>query len=114
MNDAFLVGGGQSMRDLQGVIQSLAQRDGPAAQALTQCLSLKQFGNYVRRAVARANVEYRQNVGMVQGSGGESLLLETAHSVRIKRKRLRQDLDRHFTFETRIAGTIDLAHAART
>ena len=49
---------------------------------------------------------------MVQGSGGEGLLLKTAQPVGVKRKCLRQNLDRHFTFETRITGAIDLAHAA--
>ncbi len=70
MNDPFFVGRGQAMCDLQGVIQSLAYRERSAAQALPQCLSLQQLGDHVRRALARANVEYRQNVGMVQGRGG--------------------------------------------
>ena len=86
---------------------------GAAAQTLPQGLALEQFGDYVGRAFARANIEYRQNIGMVQGSGGESFLLKTAQAVGIERKRLRQDLDRHFTFETRVAGAIDLAHASR-
>ena len=112
MNDPFFVRRGQSMRDLHGIVESLAHRNRSAAQPLAQCLALQQFGDDVRRALARANVEHRQNVGMVQGSGGEGLLLETAQPVGVKRKRLRQDLDRHFALETRIAGAIDLAHAA--
>jgi len=49
---------------------------------------------------------------MVQGSGGQGLLLKTAQPVGVKGKRLRQNFDRHFPFETRVTGTIDLAHAA--
>ena len=113
MNDAFFVRRGQSVRDLQGVVQSLAQRDWSAAQALAQGLALEQFGDYVGRAFARADVEYGQNIGMVQRSGGESFLLKTAQAVGIKRKRLRQNFDRHFAFEARVAGAINLAHASR-
>ena len=112
MNDPFFVRRGQSMRDLHGVVESLAYRNRPTAQSLAHGLAFKQFGDDVRRAFARADVEHGQNVGMVQGSGGEGLLLETAQPVGVKRKRLRQDLDRHFALETRIAGAIDLAHAA--
>src|SRR3981081_1837141 len=49
---------------------------------------------------------------MVQGSGGKSLLLKAAQAVGVRRERWRQNLDRHLTFETRVAGTIDLAHPA--
>ena len=62
----------------------------------------------------RANVEYRKNVGMVQGSGGEGLSLKAAQPVGVTRKRRRQDFDRYFAFETRVAGTVDHAHATRT
>src|ERR1022692_5169976 len=94
MNDPFLVGGGQSMGDLQCVVQSLARRDRSAAQALPQCFSLQQFRNYLGRALVRANIKYRQNVGMVQGRGREGLLLKTAQPFGTKGKGLRQDLDR--------------------
>src|SRR3981081_788840 len=49
---------------------------------------------------------------MVQGSGGKSLLLKAAQAVGVRRECWRQNLDRHLTFETRVAGTIDLAHPA--
>ena len=113
MNDPFFVGGGQPVRDLQGIVQSLADGDRSAAQALSKGLSFEQFGDHVRTTLDRANVEYRQDVGMVQGSGGECLLLKTAEAVGVKGHCLRQNLDRHFTFEARVPGAIDLAHAAR-
>ena len=92
MNDPFFVRRGQSMGDLQGIVHSLARRDRSAAQALAQGLSLKQFGHHVRRALACAKVECCQNVGMVQGSGGQGFLLKTAQPVGVKRKALRQAL----------------------
>ena len=113
MNDSFFMGRGQAMRDLQSIVESLAHGERSAAQTLAQGLALEQFGDDVRRALVRADVEYRQNVGMIQGSGGQSLLLKTAQTVGVQRKRLRQDFDRHFALETRITGAIDLAHAPR-
>src|SRR5208282_4242903 len=68
MNDPFFMSRSQSMRDLQGVVQSLARGNRSAAQPLPQRLALKQFGHDVRRTVARANIKHSQNVGMIQGS----------------------------------------------
>jgi hypothetical protein len=48
---------------------------------------------------------------MIQRSGGQGLLLKTAQPVGVQGKCLRQHFDRHFPFETRVAGAIDLAHA---
>ena len=50
---------------------------------------------------------------MIQSSGGQRLLLKPAHPVRVERKCLRQNLDRHFASKPGIAGAINLAHAAR-
>ena len=41
-----------------------------------------------------------------------ALLFESRHSRRIGRQPLRQDLDGHLAFEPRVAGQVDLAHAA--
>ena len=113
MNDTLFVGSGQSMSDLQGIVQSLAHRDRSAAQPLAQGFSLKQFGYDVGRSLVSADVEYRKNIGMVQGGGGQGLLLKAAQSVGVQRQRLRQDLDRYFALEARVTGAVDLAHAAR-
>jgi len=85
MNDSFFVRRCQSMRDLHGVVQRLAGGNGSATQTLAQRLALQQFGDDVRRTLARANVEHSQNVGMIQGSGGQRLLLKAAHAVGVQR-----------------------------
>ena len=113
MDDSFFVGCSKSTRDLQSVVQRLAHRNRPAAQALAQSFALKQFRNCVRRSFAYADVEYRQNVGMIQGRGGEGLLLKAMQPVGIDRNGLRQDLDGHFPFKPRVTGTINLTHTAR-
>jgi hypothetical protein len=40
------------------------------------------------------------------------LTLEPAYALLITRELLRQNFDRHFTFELRVPRAIDLAHAA--
>src|SRR5271167_1789107 len=112
MNDPFFMSRGQSMRNLQGAVQSLAHRNRPAAQPLPQRLALKQFGHHVRRPVARANIKHSQNVRMIQSSSSQRLLLKTPHPVGVKRKLLRQNLDSHVAPKTRVASAIHLAHAA--
>jgi len=113
MNDSFFVRSRQAVRNLQGIIESLAGGERSDAQAFAHGLALQQFRDDVRRSVARANIEHRQNIGMIQRGGSERLLFKPAHAVGIKRKPLRQNLDRDFTSKARIAGAINLAHTAR-
>ena len=86
MDDAFFVGGGESMRDLQSVVERFAYWNRAAAQALAQGFALEEFGDDVGRAVAGADVEDGQNVGMVQGGGGEGFLFEAAKAVGVERE----------------------------
>ena len=51
---------------------------------------------------------------MVEGAGRARLLLEAPQAVRHRcEKRGRQDLDRDLAAQARVAGAVDLAHAAR-
>ena len=50
---------------------------------------------------------------MIEGSSGARLLLETRHTVRIRRNAGRQQLQRDITLKPRITCAIDLAHTAR-
>ena len=59
-----------------------------------------------------AEVEDNEQIRMVERSSGASLLLEAAQAIGIIRQRLRQDLDGHFAADARIAGAVDLTHAA--
>ena len=61
----------------------------------------------------RSDVEYCQNIRVIQRSRGERLLLEASQPVRVQRKRLRQNLNRHIPFQTRVAGAVHLAHSSR-
>ena len=51
---------------------------------------------------------------MVEGRSRLRFLLKSPQLVRITRDKGRQDLDRDFPPQRRVAGAIDLAHSART
>jgi len=51
-------------------------------------------------------------VRVIQRGEDFRLALEARQPLRIRRKEIRQDLDRDVALEPRVAGPIDLAHAA--
>ena len=86
---------------------------GVIVQTLPQRLALQQFGDHVWRAFIRADVEDRQNVGMVQRRSGQGFLLEAAQPVGVSGKCLRKYFDRDFALKAGVTGAEDLAHPAR-
>ncbi len=113
VDDTFFMRGRQTARNLQTIVERLADRQCPTAQTVAQGLAFKQFGDGVGRAITNADVEDCQNVGMVQRRGSEGFLLEAVQPLRLGGDSLRQNLDRYLPFEARVAGAIDLAHSAR-
>jgi hypothetical protein len=61
----------------------------------------------------RADFVNRQDVGMIQRGGRARFLLEATEAIGIVAERCRQHFNRDFSTEPRIAGAIDLPHAAR-
>ena len=53
-----------------------------------------------------------RNVRVVQAAEDVRLALEPSQPIRISRKRLRQDLQRHLPVQRGVGGLIDLAHPA--
>ncbi len=49
---------------------------------------------------------------MIQRRGGPGFLLEPLQAIAVSRRGRRENLDRDIAPETRVAGAIDLAHAA--
>ena len=58
--------------------ERLAWREGSAGQPGAQRLPFEQFRDDVRRSVMSADVVDRQDVGVVQGSGGARFLLKAS------------------------------------
>jgi uncharacterized membrane protein YidH (DUF202 family) len=108
----MIVSRGKAPRDLDTVLDRLADWQRAAAQALAQGFALEQFGNDVRRTVVRPNVVNRNNVGMVQARRGARLLLETPLAVRVIAKVRGQNLYRDIAAQTRVPGAVHLAHSS--
>ena len=64
--------------------------------------------------VVLANIVQRADVWMIERGHGACFTIEALAQLRIGGERERQHLDRHRTIESRVAGTIDLAHASGT
>jgi len=64
-------------------------------------------------ALFATDVMERADVRMVQRRDGARFAVEAFAELRIRRQRVRQDLDRHRAIEARIARPIHLPHAAR-
>ena len=113
MHDPLLVGRGQALRDLDGVVHGLAGGKRARAQALAQRHAVEQLEHDVGVAFVLARVEDRDEVGVVEGAGGLRLLLEAAEPIGIGRGFRGQHLDRHFPPEPLVARAVDLPHPAR-
>ena len=101
-------------RDLDRDVDRLADRQRRRSRPVAQRLALEQLRDEVRRAVVRADVVERDDVGVGERRDGARLLLEAAQAVRVRRQVAGQDLDRDVAPEARVAGAVDLSHAART
>jgi hypothetical protein len=113
MDNALLMCRSQAMCDLQGIVERLAQCERASAQALAQGFALQQLGDNVGRAFVCADIKNCENVGMIQGGGGESLLLESTQAVSIDRYSRRQYFNGDLAFQAGIARAVDFAHSAR-
>ena len=82
VDDPLAVGGGQTIADLHRVLHGLARRQRPVSQPIGKSLTGQQLEDDVRRAIVRADVEDREDVGMVEGSRCPGLVLEAAELVR--------------------------------
>ena len=102
------------MGDLNPVLHRLAPAERAGAHAVTEGVALKQLRNDVGRPVVVADVVDRDDVGVVQESGGAGLLLETAAAVLIGRELTVEDLEGHLAGEAQVLRAVDLAHAATT
>src|SRR5712691_3728873 len=112
MDEAMIVSGGKAPRDLDTVLDRLADRQRAATKALAQGFALEQFGNDVRRTVVRPNVVNRKNVGMIQTRRGARLLLEAPLAVRVIGKVRGQNLYRDIAAQTGIPGAVHLTHSS--
>src|SRR5262249_34942661 len=112
VNDTLFMGRGQAVRDAEGVLDGFALWRCAVSQALPQGFAFEQLRNDVGRAVLRAHVVDGEDIGVVQGAWRLDVLLETTQPVGVLGEAGRQHLDGHLAANARVAGAVDLAHAA--
>ena len=105
----------ERVRDLFRDRERVVDRDRSAGDALRQVLALDQFHHqrsYVVSALSRTLFEPVDggDVRMIQRGKRLRFTRESRQAVRIVRKRLRQDLDRHVAIQPGIARPVDLPH----
>src|SRR5271165_7078276 len=76
VDDSGVVSGGESTGQFHSKGQYFAEPHRAFTKAITQGLTLQQLGHNVRRPVVLTDVEDRNNVGMIQGSGGRGFLFK--------------------------------------
>jgi len=110
VHDALLVGGHQTLRDLDTAISRLAQRERAIEEPLPQSLPLQQLGDDVGRAIVHADVVNGDDVGMIQRGSRACLLLETPQAVPIVSQGGFQYLEGDFAPQPVVAGAVHFAH----
>jgi hypothetical protein len=83
MNDAVVMCCGQSVGDLDAVIDGFANRERTTLQRVTERFAGEQFRYEVRRAVEDSELVDGEDVGMVECRRGLGFLLEAPETVRI-------------------------------
>ena len=113
MNDAVLVRGIERVGNLPRDRERFSERDRSVCQAVRQRRSLDQLED--ERADRIRLLQAVDVADVRMGERGEHLCLalEAGKSFGIAGEGIRQNLQRHVTLEPRIAGAVDLAHAAR-
>src|SRR5207253_1610501 len=112
MDDAEAVRGIERAGDVGGDAQRVAQRQRPARERVGERLPLQVLHDEVVDAVLMPDVVERADVRMVQPRDRPRLPLETLAQRRARGELRRQDFDGDVAAEARVAGAIDLAHAA--
>ena len=112
MDDSPRMRGGEAVGDPDPVLHRVVRRNHPLRQAFAQGLPFQQLVDDERGTFAHADVEERDDVGMVERRHRPRLQLEPREAVGVTREIRRQDLDRHLAREPRVERPIDLAHPA--
>ena len=113
VHDALLVRGLERLTDLPGDVRGFIERQcATRLQHVGERVAFDELEHEEARLAALLQVVDRGNVLMVERGQRLGFALKPAHSIRIPRELLWQDLDGHVTFELRVAHTVDLTHAA--
>src|SRR5215467_623166 len=91
----------------------LSETHGPVPQTIAQRFAMKQLGDDVRRVVVLADMEDRNDIGVVQRGSSLGFKLKPTQALQIVRPVGRKHLDSYITFQRSIMGSIHLSHSTR-
>src|ERR1700733_2853633 len=113
MDDAFVMRGSQTLRDLRGIFHSASRGQSAIVHFYAEGMSFEKFGDEVGRAVVFADVVDGEDVWMIQRGYGASFLLEATEAVGIFRESFREDFDGYVAAEAGVLCAEYFAHSAR-
>jgi hypothetical protein len=112
MHDALFVRRGKTLGDLGRQFCRFPGREWAAGEVRSKRLARNELSNCVTNALVLPDVEEGHDVRVREGGDGPRFLLEPADALGIRSECGGKYLDRDISPEPRIAGAIDLAHAA--
>ena len=111
MNDSFFVRGGEALCDLYCVLDGFALGQSAVVEDRAKRFTLEEFRDEKWRAVVLADVEYGENIWMVERRDGAGFLFEADEPVAFAREGFRKDFYRDVASEPRVAGAHHFAHS---
>src|SRR5215472_16587488 len=112
MRDAFAVRGSQTACDLYSIVDRIAPRQRSAFYQLAHRMAFEQLRNHIGRAVVKAHLVHRENVGMIQRGRGPRLLSKAPKAIGIIGQERRQYFDGNVSRQAQVSRLINLAHPA--
>src|SRR5712692_2069096 len=98
------------MGDLHSVVNHLPDGQSAPFQSLAKSLALKQLRDQVRRAFVCSHVKHRENVWMIEGSGGPRFLFEAVQALWVSGK-IQEHFHRNVAVQVQIARPVYLSHS---
>ena len=112
VDDPRLMGLVQRIGNLDRMPQRALQRQRTFRERRRERLAIEVLHDEIGDAVLLADVVQRADMRVIELRNRPCLAVEPVTKLRIGRQRFREDLDGDGPVETRIAGLVDLAHAA--
>ena len=104
----------EAFGNFRSIAQYMIERHWAALQPVGKRFALEQFHDEIAHAALLTYIMQLANIGMIQGRDRACLALEALSGLRLNREMRRQNLHRYAAVETRVASSINLAHAAGT
>ena len=112
MRDVMFVCRGETVGDLDRIIDHRPRRQRPRVHPLAERLAFEKLGDDPRRPLVHADIMNGEDIRVIQTACRAGFLFESALAIGIARECRGQELDRDVPLQLRIARAIHLSHAA--